>query len=231
MWPVNGETDDLDRPAARHRRPRPPTARALALVALLALAIIAAYAVARAAWPLGHADPASASARSAPTSTSAPLAEPETPVSTGSRTPGPTPERPSSGGGLTVRERRTLDIANRERADKGCPALAMDKRLMVASRRHAADMVDRGFFSHTSPDGTNPSQRARSAGFPGGAGENIAAGYPSPATVMSRWMGSKPHRANILNCRYTVMGIGYAPGRVQPEYGPGTWVQMFGALD
>ena len=51
-------------------------------------------------------------------------------------------------------------------------------------------------------------------------GENIAAGYASPEAVMSGWMNRSGHRANILNCNYTEIGVGYAyvaddPGTVQ----------------
>ena len=46
--------------------------------------------------------------------------------------------------------------------------------------------------------------------------------------VSSAWMNSDGHRSNILNCKITKIGIGYDPGRVKSQWGPGSWVQDFG---
>ena len=59
-------------------------------------------------------------------------------------------------------------------------------------------------------------------------GENIAAGYASPEAVMSGWMNSSGHRANILNCNFTEIGVGYAyaandPGTIQYRH---YWTQV-----
>ena len=57
------------------------------------------------------------------------------------------------------------------------------------------------------------------------AGENIAAGYGDPASVMNGWMNSEGHRANILNGSFGQVGIGYY---TDPNSGYGTyWVQIF----
>jgi uncharacterized protein YkwD len=67
------------------------------------------------------------------------------------------------------------------------------------------------------------------AGWRGnGWGENIAAGYDSAQRVFNAWMNSDGHRANILNCRFTKIGIGFDPGQVKSQWGPGSWVQDFG---
>ena len=55
--------------------------------------------------------------------------------------------------------------------------------------------------------------------------ENIATGFPDPAGVVTGWMNSDGHRANILNCAYVHMGIGYAVGGTGTVY----WTQVFGA--
>ena len=82
-------------------------------------------------------------------------------------------------------------------------------------------MAAQGYFSHTGLDGSSPGDRARAAGFSGGGiGENIAAGYGSPEAVMAGWMNSSGHRANILNCGYRLLGVGYA---AQGNH----WTQMF----
>jgi uncharacterized protein YkwD len=110
---------------------------------------------------------------------------------------------------------------NIERAKAGCPPVRVDSRLAAAALAHSEDMVDRNYFSHTSPDGEGPGERAAAAGYPQWSGENIAKGYPTPAAVMEGWMNSPGHRANILNCDSKSTGVGYDPRQ-------NMWTQMFG---
>ncbi len=60
-----------------------------------------------------------------------------------------------------------------------------------------------------------------------GAAENIAAGQSTPEAVMKGWMNSAGHKANILNCGLTELGVGYAAGS-GADYGQ-YWVQDFGS--
>lgn len=108
-----------------------------------------------------------------------------------------------------------------ERAKAGCAALRVEPKLQAAAQLHSRDMADRKYFSHTSPDGRGPGDRAAAEGYPSWSGENIAAGYRTPADVVRAWMNSAGHRANILNCRSVSTGVGY-------DSRSGTWTQMFG---
>jgi uncharacterized protein YkwD len=122
-----------------------------------------------------------------------------------------------------------LDLTNQERAKAGCGPLRTNKSLIQAAEAHAADMVAEHYFAHDSLDGRSPFDRMKAAGFRGGAmAENIAVGYTSAASVVKGWMNSPGHRANILNCSYTMIGIGYDSGQVKPDWGNGSWVQDFG---
>lgn len=114
-----------------------------------------------------------------------------------------------------------LALVNQERAAAGCGALVADDGLAGVARAFSADMRDRNFFSHTDPDGRTPSDRGDRAGVTVLA-ENIAYGQPDPAAVMTAWMSSEGHRANILDCAYSRIGVGVA-------YGPGGpwWTQDF----
>lgn len=141
-------------------------------------------------------------------------------TTTASQSQAPTP--------LNTREDGVLDLTNQNRVSRGCRKLTVDRRLIRAAREHAEDMVDRNFFDHKAPDGSDPGDRAREEGFTSGVGENIAVGYSSAASVMTGWMNSPGHRANILNCDYSVIGIGFAEGTALRAYGPGAWVQVFG---
>jgi len=69
-------------------------------------------------------------------------------------------------------------------------------------------MAARNYFSHDSPDGTTPSDRAEAAGYPDPSGENLARGYPDAGSVIEAWMNSAGHRANILNCDSKAIGAG-----------------------
>jgi uncharacterized protein YkwD len=122
-----------------------------------------------------------------------------------------------------------LALTNQERAKAGCGPLRTNSALTKAAQAHASDMVDQHYFAHDSLDGRSPFDRMKAAGFKGGAmAENIAVGYSSPSAVVTGWMNSPGHRANILNCTYTMIGIGYDSGQVKPDWGNGSWVQDFG---
>ncbi|WP_405385989.1 sigma-70 family RNA polymerase sigma factor [Streptomyces sp. NBC_01102] len=137
-----------------------------------------------------------------------------------SAAPAPEPARPTSD---SVAE-EVMNLVNAERAKEGCGAVSTDDQLATAASRHSADMVERDYFSHTSPDGTDPGARITSAGYRWSTyGENIAKGQPTAAAVMEAWMNSPGHKANILNCAFEEIGV----GRVDSSGGP-VWTQNFG---
>ncbi len=112
-----------------------------------------------------------------------------------------------------------LNLVNAHRAAASCPALRADDQLARAATLHAQDMVDQGYFSHTSLDGRTFGDRVTAQGYARPGGENIAAGQQTAQAVVDAWMASEGHRANILNCDFTAMGLGRAGN---------TWVQVFG---
>jgi uncharacterized protein YkwD len=117
-----------------------------------------------------------------------------------------------------------VTIVNAERAKAGCAALTTDDRLIAAARGHSADMAARGYFSHTTPEGVEFSTRITSAGYRwSGAGENIAKGQRTAAAVMTSWMNSAGHKANILNCGFKNIGVGVAAD----AQGSLVWTQEF----
>ncbi len=140
----------------------------------------------------------------------------------------------------TVWEELVLDLTNLHRsqgADCGVygyqpPAgdLVMDEDLRCAARVQAWDMGDRNYFSHDSPGGPlgdDVYERIYNAGFSGGfVGENIAAGYNSPDSVIAGWLASDGHCQNMMQQGYHYIGVGYAymTGSSYGYY----WVQDFG---
>jgi uncharacterized protein YkwD len=118
-------------------------------------------------------------------------------------------------------EDQVLALVNVERAAAGCGAVSGDSDLASVARAHSADMRDRGFFDHVNLDGLDPFDRAEQAGLTARA-ENIAYGQQDAAAVMDAWMNSAGHRANILDCSLTRLGVGMADGSGGPW-----WTQLF----
>ena len=124
-------------------------------------------------------------------------------------------------------ESEVLDRVNDERAAEGLGPLRYDASLTAAARDHSQDMGLNDYFDHTSQDGRSPGNRITAAGYSWNTyGENIAAGYATPAAVVSGWMNSPGHRANILNSNFCDLGVGYAhvPSSTYGHY----WTQDFG---
>jgi uncharacterized protein YkwD len=151
-----------------------------------------------------------------PTATPTPTSAP--PIEAPPAEPAPAPEPASD-----PAEGEVLALVNEQRAANGCAALAWDEGLAGVARSHSADMAARDYFSHTTPEGVDPFQRAAAAGLSAHA-ENIAAGQGSAAEVMDGWMNSPGHRANILNCSLTRLGVGVGYGGSYGIY----WTQLFG---
>ncbi|WP_448617541.1 CAP domain-containing protein [Geodermatophilus sp. URMC 65] len=120
-------------------------------------------------------------------------------------------------------EAAVLALVNEARVDAGCGALTADPALAAVARAHSADMRDRDYFSHTSPEGLSPFDRAERAGIDYSRAENIAFGQADATAVMEAWLGSPGHRANILDCELTKLGVGVAEGPGGPW-----WTQLFG---
>ncbi len=134
-------------------------------------------------------------------------------------------------GGLTVngvpyktQVEQVLVLVNQARADNGLSPLSWNQKLSSAAQSYAQVLSDWGTLSHTGPDGSSPGDRITAAGYsPRTWGENIAYGYATPDAVVTGWMNSSGHRANILGSAYKEIGIGVAG--TSTRY----WVQDFGA--
>ncbi|MDH3427137.1 MAG: CAP domain-containing protein, partial [Gemmatimonadota bacterium] len=103
---------------------------------------------------------------------------------------------------------------NLHRQSEGCGELSWHDGVASVAQAHSQDMVTRGFFSHTNPDGDSPWDRLSEGGvtWSGAAGENIAAGTSDPTAVLNLWLASSGHRANIENCGFTHHGVGLVSG-------------------
>mgnify|MGYP001201268337 CR=1 FL=1 len=125
-----------------------------------------------------------------------------------------------------------LDAVNQLRA-KGChcpdnkwyppaPALRWNDLLAKSARRHALDMQKHNFFKHTGSDGSEFTDRIKSAGYHWQvAAENLAMGHNDALDVVKNWETSEGHCQNLMHPELHEMGLAKA-GRF--------WVQDFGAL-
>jgi hypothetical protein len=77
----------------------------------------------------------------------------------------------------------------------------------------ATDMFAKDYWAHVSPDGTTPWVWIRKAGYNYlYAGENLARGFDTSASVVNAWMNSPEHRANLLSSNYTDIGFAVQSG-------------------
>src|SRR3989344_3979690 len=121
-----------------------------------------------------------------------------------------------------------VELANEDRTQQGLETLAMSPILQKAAQMKADDMAAKEYFAHDSPEGLEPWHWFEEAGYEfRSAGENLAVYFSDSVEVEKAWMNSPLHRANILNDRYTEVGIALAHGRY--EGNETTFVvQMFG---
>lgn len=108
---------------------------------------------------------------------------------------------------------------------KAARPLRSDSTLARVATAHSKDMANHDYFSHESRDGTSPFQRLKRAGYRyDRAGENIVAGFPTPASVVRAWLKSPGHCKNLMNRGYVELGVGFATGGTYGTY----WTQDFG---
>jgi len=109
------------------------------------------------------------------------------------------------------------------------PIFTRNQKLDEVARLRAADMFQKQYFEHISPDGTGASDVADTVGYAYlGIGENIAlGGFESDEKLVEAWMKSPAHYENIVNPKFTDLGVAAVQGVYE---GRKTWigVQIFG---
>ena len=105
------------------------------------------------------------------------------------------------------------DAQNNARASNGLGPLALNNQLNAAAQAKAQDMVARNYWSHNTPDGNPPWLFITNAGYSyERAGENLAYSFDTSSAVVTGWMNSAGHRANVLDDSFTQVGFGIANG-------------------
>jgi hypothetical protein len=106
-----------------------------------------------------------------------------------------------------------VDGTNQNRVANNLPDLQVSPLLMAAAQDKANDEATKGYFAHTSPQGITPWYWFQQAGYNYlYAGENLAVNFTDSQNVVTAWMNSPEHRANILSTQFTQVGIATAQG-------------------
>ena len=126
--------------------------------------------------------------------------------------------------GFSKEQVEVLNLVNKERKANGLKPLTLNKELSNVANIKSRDMIEKGYFDHTSPTYGSPFDMMKKFNISyNTAGENIAMGQKTPSEVMNSWMNSSGHRANILNSTYTELGVGIQKDSSGTIY----WTQMF----
>ena len=127
-----------------------------------------------------------------------------------------------SGGNTSSFVQKVVELTNQERIQEGLEPLSISKAAEAAAAVRAEEIVSS--FSHTRPNGSNFSTALKEQGTSyRTSGENIAWGQKTPEEVVTGWMNSSGHRANILNSKFTSIGVGVYRSSSGRLY----WVQLF----
>lgn len=112
------------------------------------------------------------------------------------------------------------DGVNKERSQRNMATLTYNSQLAAAAQYKASDMISRNYFSHTDPDGNYIWPKIVSEGYTPYTtlGENLAVDFPSTESLMSAWIDSPEHRANILNQAFQNQGAGVANGNGSGQF-------------
>ncbi len=122
-----------------------------------------------------------------------------------------------------------VELTNNNRGDQQLGQLQRNSVLDAAAQAKAEHMVQNSYFAHFAPDGTSPWYFFDKVQYKYvHAGENLAVHFSDSDEVVEAWMDSPTHRANILNNKYTEIGVGTARGEYQ-GYPTVFVVQLFGA--
>ena len=123
-----------------------------------------------------------------------------------------------------------ITMTNQARKAQGLEPLTVSSKLTEAAIAKAQNMIDQGYFAHTSPDGLSPWYWVSKAGYKySAAGENLAKDFGESEYVYQAWMNSPSHKANILNANYQDIGIAVLRGTINGKETT-VAVQFFGKV-
>ncbi len=121
-----------------------------------------------------------------------------------------------------------VNLVNRDRSLQNLSNLKVNPLLEIAAELKVKDMAEKGYFAHNTPDGKTPWYFIDKAGYKYVyAGENLAVNFVDSDEIHRAWMNSPTHRLNIVNPKYTEIGIATSTGIYKGREAVFV-VQMFG---
>jgi hypothetical protein len=121
-----------------------------------------------------------------------------------------------------------VEETNVERAGYAATSLARSPLLDAAATAKAEHMAANGYFAHFAPDGTTPWEFFADVNYDYvHAGENLAVHFNDADAVVRAWMNSPTHKENIVDSKFTEIGVGTARGQYE-GYETIFVVQLFG---
>jgi uncharacterized protein YkwD len=145
-------------------------------------------------------------------------------------------------GNLPLVRAAVLCLINAERAQHGLEPLVSNAHLEEAAEGHGREMIADNYFAHVSPAGMTPVDRVRRTGYIPSSedgyviGENLAWGtltLSTPAAIVTAWINSPEHLANILEGSYRETGIDVrpeAPASLAEDAQGALYTQEFGVI-
>ena len=104
-------------------------------------------------------------------------------------------------------------LTNEKRIQAGLSPLEINPTLSSAALAKGTDMLNRDYWAHVAPDGTQPWKFFVDFGYKYRyAGENLARDFSNPSSAVDAWMSSPTHKENILSSKYKEIGIGVIEG-------------------
>ncbi|MEE6452014.1 CAP domain-containing protein [Gottfriedia acidiceleris] len=168
--------------------------------------------------PSTPAKPATPSTK--PTEPTTP-SKPTTPSTETPSKPATPSDTTSNTASLSAYESKVVELTNAERTKAGLKPFTVNATLSKTARLKSQDMTDKNYFDHNSPTYGSPFDMMKQFGITYNyAAENIAKGQKTPEEVVTAWMNSAGHRANILNPNLTQIGVGY-------DSRSNAWTQQF----
>ena len=111
-----------------------------------------------------------------------------------------------------------VSLTNQQRTQNNFSALNTNQQLTQAAQAKAQDMFEDNYWAHVSPSGKTPWDFIKGSGYTYQyAGENLAKDFNTSNGVVTGWMNSPEHKANILDAHYTDIGVGVMNGKIDGQ--------------
>lgn len=134
------------------------------------------------------------------------------------------PSNTTASSSVSSYEQKVVELVNVERQKAGLSSLTLDTAISNIARMKSKDMATNNYFAHQSPTYGSAGDMLTKNGIKWSAwGENIASGQKTPQEVVTAWMNSPGHKANIMSTNFSKLGVGYALNSNGTPY----WTQMF----